>query len=93
VPPLATAVCATEVCFANSSIIAIGFSTEAIGETNNSGGSKVGVATGAEDNDCVQAEIIIVDTTRIKITSKPRCLLFIDSPLSMYSNSMVAHEL
>jgi hypothetical protein len=93
VPPLATVVCATEVCFANSSIIAMGFSTEGNGETNNSGGSKVGVATGAEDNDCVQAEIITVDITRIKIAGKPRCLLFIDSPLLIYSDAMVAHEL
>ena len=93
VPPFATVVCATEVCFANSSIIAIGFSTEGNGETNNSGGSIVAVAAGAEDNDCVQAEIITVDVTRMKIASKPRCLLLIDSPLSKYSNSMVAHEL
>jgi hypothetical protein len=93
VPPFATVVCATEVCFANSSIIAIGFSTEGNGETNNSGGIKVGVAAGAEDNDCVQAEIIIVDITRIKIIRKPRCLLLMASPLSIYSNAMVAHEL
>jgi hypothetical protein len=81
VPPFATVVCATEVCFANSSIIAMGFSTEGNGETNNSGGSKVGVASGAEDNDCVQAEIITLDTTRMKITSKPRCFVLIASPL------------
>jgi len=93
VPPLATTVCATEVCLANSSIIAIGFSTEAIGETNKLSGSKVGVAAGAADNDCVQAEIIKVDIIRIKTASKPRCLLLIDSPLSIYSNAMVAHEL
>jgi hypothetical protein len=82
VPPFATVVCATEVCFANSSIIAIGFSTEGNGETNNWGGSKVGVATGTLDNDCVQAEIITLDIIRMKITSIPRCLLLIDSPLS-----------
>jgi hypothetical protein len=41
----------------------------------------------------VQAEIITVDIIRMKITSKPRCLLFIDSPLSIYSKAMVAHEL
>jgi hypothetical protein len=93
VPPLATVVCATEVCFANSWIISIGFSTEGNGETNNSGGSGVDVASGAEDNDCVQAETITVDITTMKTTSKPRCLLLIDSPLSIYSNAMVAHEL
>jgi hypothetical protein len=93
VPPFATVVCATEVCLANSSINAIGFSTEGSGETNNSGGSTVGVAAGALDNDCVQAEIITVDITTMKTTSKPRCLLLIDSPLSIYSKAMVAHEL
>jgi len=72
VPPFATVVCATEVCFANSSIISIGFPPVAIGETNKSGGSKVGVAAGAEDKDCVQAEIITLDITIMKITSKPR---------------------
>jgi hypothetical protein len=93
VPPFATVVCATEVCFANSSIIAIGFSTEGNGETNNSGGSMVAVAIGAVDAARVQAETITVDITRMKTTSKPRCLLLIDSPLSIYSKAMVAHEL
>jgi hypothetical protein len=97
VPPFATVVCATEVCFANSSIIAIGFSTDGNGETNSSGGIKVGVAAGAEDNDCVQAEIITIDITKIKMIGKPRFLLLIDSPLSFLSfniqNAMLAHEL
>ena len=93
VPPFATVVCATEVCFANSSIIAIGFSTEAIGETNKLSGSKVGVAAGGVDNEYVQAEIIIVAVIRMMIASRPRCLLLIYSPLSKYSNAMVAHEL
>jgi hypothetical protein len=93
VPPFATVVCATEVCFANSSIIAIGFSTEAIGETNNSGGSKVGVAAGGVDNGLSQAEISTASVTNMKTTSEPRFLLLIDSPLSIYSKAMVAHEL
>jgi hypothetical protein len=82
VPPLATVVWAAAVCLANSSIIAIGFSTEAIGETNKPSGIKVGVAAGAEDKDCVQADINIVDTTKMKTTSIPRCFLLIDSPHS-----------
>ncbi len=86
VPP-ATDVCAAAVCFANSSIIAIGFSTDGKGETNSPVGSKVGVATGAADSDCVQAEINIVDTIKMKTTSKPRCLLLIVSPLSIYSTN------
>ena len=81
VPPFATVVCATEVCFANSWIISIGFDPVAIGETNKSGG-KVGVAAGGVDIDLVQAEIITLDITIMKIASKPRCLLLIDSPLS-----------
>ena len=83
VPPFATVVCAAAVCFANSSICAIGFAAEGKGETNRPVGIKVGVATGAEDNDCVQAETNIVDITKMKIISKPRLFFLIDSPLSI----------
>ena len=74
VPPFATVVWAAAVCFANSSIIAIGFSTEGKGETNNPVGITVGVAAGAEDNDCVQAEINKVEIAKMKITTRTRCL-------------------
>jgi hypothetical protein len=93
VSPPATEVCAAAVCFANSSIIAIGFSTDGNGETNNPSGITVGVASGAEDRDCVQAEINIVDTTKIEIASKLRLLLLIDSPLSYNQLWMVAHPI
>jgi hypothetical protein len=79
--PPAASVWAAAVSLANCSIIAIGFSTDGNGETKSPVGSRVGVATGAEDNDCVQAEINMVDITRMKTASKPRCLLLIDSPL------------
>ena len=92
-PPFAIVVCAAAVCFANSSIIAIGFSAEGSGEINSPAGSGVDVTAGADDNDCVQAEIIMVVVTRIKMICMPRFLFLIDSPLSNYSKSMVAHEL
>ena len=82
VPPFATVVCAAEVCFANSSIMAIGFSTEGNGETNNPVGINVGVAAGAFDSDCVHAEINMVEITNMEMISKTRCLLLIYSPLS-----------
>lgn len=85
VPPFAIVVCAAAVCFANSSIIAIGFSAEGSGEMNSPAGIDVGVATGAADNDCVQAAINTVDITKVKIISKPRLLFLIDSPLSTCS--------
>ena len=82
VPPPAVAVCAAAVCLANSSIIAIGFSTDATGETNSPVGNKVGVATGAADKDCVQAEINNVEIMKIEIASTLRRVLLIDSPQS-----------
>jgi hypothetical protein len=72
--------------------MAIGFSTDGNGETNNPSGSTVGVATGAEDKDCVQAEINIVDTMKIEIASKLRLFLLMDSPLSYNQLGMVAHD-
>lgn len=85
VPPFATIVCAAAVCLANSAIWSIGFAAEGSGETNNSGGSKVGVAAGIDESDCVQAEINRADTTRLKIANIPRRLLLIVSPRSIYS--------
>ena len=84
VPP-AMEVCAAAVCFANSSIIAIGFSTEGKGETNSPVGIMVAVTAGACDNDCVQAEIKDVVMINVKIISKPRCLFLIFSPLSKFN--------
>jgi hypothetical protein len=74
VPPFATVVCAAAVCFANSSIIAIGFSTDGKGETNNPVEITVGVPAGALDNDCVQAEINTVEIAKMKTTTRTRCL-------------------
>ena len=71
-PPAAT-VCAAAVCFANSSIIAIGFSTEGKGDTNNPVAIKVGVGP-AWDKDCVQAEIKVVVMTRVTTASDARFL-------------------
>ena len=79
--PPAAMVCAAAVCFANSSIIAIGFSTEGKGDTNNPVAIKVGVATGACDKDCVQAEIKVVLKMRVTTASDTRFLLLMDSPL------------
>ncbi len=92
-PPPAAAVCAAAVCLANSSIIAIGFSTEGKGETNNPVGIKVGVAAGACERDCVQAVTRIVDRINIKIACKLCCLFLMVSPLSTSSEAMVAHDL
>jgi hypothetical protein len=74
-PPPATEVstAAVEVPFANSSIIAIGFSADGNGETNRFGGIKVGVTAGACEYDCVQAEIII---TQIKMITASLFLLY-----------------
>ena len=79
-PPAAT-VCAAEVCFANSSIIAIGFSTEGKGDTNNPVAIKVGVAAGTVDKGCTQAEIKVALTIRVTAASDTRFLLLMDSPL------------
>jgi hypothetical protein len=86
VPPFAIVVCAAAVCLANSSIIAIGFSADGSGETNSPGGIGVGVASGADDNDCVQAAITTVDISRLEMISKPRLLFLIESPRSLYSS-------
>jgi hypothetical protein len=61
--------------------MAIGFSTDGNGETKRPVGSKVGVAAGAEERDCVQAEISMVNAIRTNTTSMLCCLLLIDSPL------------
>src|SRR3990172_1481844 len=81
-PPPAATVCAAAVCLANSSIIAIGFSTEGKGETNNPVGIRVGVAAGACDNDCVQALTKTVMPINVIIAGRPRFLILICSPLS-----------
>jgi hypothetical protein len=82
VPPFATVVWAAAVCLANSSIIAIGFSTEGNGETNSPSGINVGVAAGAEDRDCVHADNNTVVITKINTTVMAFCFLLIDSPHS-----------
>jgi hypothetical protein len=61
--------------------MAIGFSTEGKGETNNPVAIKVGVATGACDKDCVQAEIRVVLMIKVITASDARFLLLMDSPL------------
>ena len=58
----------------------IGFAADGNGETNNPVEITVAVTSGAEDNDCVQADINMVDITKIIITSRPRFLLLIVSP-------------
>jgi hypothetical protein len=73
VPPVTKAVCAAAVCLANSSIIAIGFSTEGKGETNRPVGINVGVAAGGVESGISQAESNIAPINVSATISKPRC--------------------
>jgi len=86
VPPPAAAVCAAAVCLANSSIIAIGFSTEGKGETKNKFvGITVGVEADGVDKDTSQAVIRVEMVINIMTALKPRCLFIMVSPLSTNS--------
>jgi hypothetical protein len=79
--PPAAMVCAAAVCFANSSIMAIGFSTEGKGDTNNPVAIRVGVTAGAVDKDCSQAVIKVLLMINTTTASETRFLLLMDSPL------------
>ena len=80
VPPPAAAVCAASVCLANCSIISMGFSTEAIGETNNPVAIGVAVTIGASETDISQAERMTAAIMKTDNVNILRWFLIISSP-------------